>query len=325
MPAVLARIDLSLYVLTHLGWFRMVANPWHTLKHLQLIAIALLAFVGSSIHSSFGETSDAEDLFSRDELLAEQLIKKEPMLVDDPEAAAFDQWESLVDDESRMHWDQKDLKPMDWIRHFGFRHSSTHGPHVGRGLPMKGTSVMNRPHHFDWFMGPMFGDDLISNRVSQGNVLLGGIRLGWDFDHYWGLEWRFGWADPKANFASPETGTNPDDVSYVVSDIDLVYYPWGDSKIRPYYLLGFGATRLRFSDENDLRYNTVLATLPFGGGIQFRQSSWLTWRIEILDNLAFGDDRVSTMNNLSITAGMEMRFGAQPRTYWPWRSSRQVW
>ncbi len=242
----------------------------------------------------------------------------------DPEAAAFDEWETIVDDESRMQWDLPQLKPIDWIRHYGFRHSSSHGRHIGKGLPLEGTSVLNRPYHLDWFVGPLLGDDLINNRVTQGNVLLGGFRLGWDFDYYWGLEWRFGWADPKADFATAAEGV-PNDVSYAVSDIDIIYYPWGDTKVRPYYLLGLGANQLAFRDETGLRVKTTLATLPFGGGVQFRQSSWLTWRIEVLDNLSFSDANVSTMHNVSITAGMELRLGAQPRSYWPWRSSRKIW
>ena len=244
------------------------------------------------------------------------------------EAAEFDEWESLVDDNSGQLWepstalDQK-WRPFDSVRSLGFRHSSTHGRHVGRGIPLEGTSWLNRPYHVDWFAGPLLGDQLIRGRVNQENVSIGGVRIGWDFDHYWGIEWRYGKANPDAQFATPQAV--PNRVNYSVSDIDLIYYPWGDSKVRPYGLLGLGAAKFDFVDDAGINHGAVLATIPMGVGIQFRQWSWMLWRLEILDNLSFGDGSLATMHNVSITAGMEMRFGARPASYWPWRSSRRIW
>jgi len=167
------------------------------------------------------------------------------------------------------------------------------------------------------------GDDLINNRVSQGNVLFGGLRIGWDFDYYWGIEWRLGSANPEVLFATPQSFSNNE--SYSVSDIDLLYYPWGDSKVRPYLLLGMGAAQIDFLDDAGINHNTTLATLPFGGGVQFHLWPWLVWRVDVLDNLSFGADGLSSLHNVSITAGMELRLGAKPHSYWPWRSSRSIW
>ena len=243
----------------------------------------------------------------------------------DSEAAAFDSWEEVVGEDHGLEvtWDDPRLKPFDWVRHMGFRHSSTHGRHIGRGLPLEGTSWKNRPYHVDWFSGPLLGDDLISSRVGQDNELFGGFRIGWDFDYYWGLEARFGWSNPNVQFSTPLPES--ENGSYFVSDVDLVYYPWGDSKIRPYMLLGAGMARISFVDDAARNYNTTLFTMPFGGGIQFRQSRWLVWRLEVLDNLSYGADGVDTMHNISLTAGMELRFGSHPASYWPWQSSRSAW
>ncbi len=243
----------------------------------------------------------------------------------DAEAAEFDSWENLVDEDHGLEvtWDDPRLKPFDWVRHLGFRHSSTHGRHIGRGLPLEGTSWRNRPYHVDWFSGPLLGDDLISGRVGQDNELFGGFRIGWDFDYYWGLEARFGWSDPNIQFATPQL--EAENGSYFVSDIDLVYYPWGDSKIRPYMLLGAGMARVNFVDETTRNFNATLFTTPIGGGVQFRQSKWLVWRLEVLDNLSYGADGVNTMHNVSLSAGMELRFGAHPASYWPWQSNRSIW
>lgn len=249
---------------------------------------------------------------------------EEPSEVSSPDAAKFGQWETIVEENpSEMYMSREELLPFDWFRHFGFRHSSSHGRNVGKGLPLKGTSWLNRPYHFDLFLGPLLGDDLIENRVTQTNVMIGGFRLGWDFDYYWGAEWRYAWANPDADFSDPELTRN--DVELVISDVDLIYYPWGDSKVRPYFLLGGGITKLDFDDDQGVGQYTTLFTMPFGGGIRFRQHPWLAWRLEILDNLAFGAGDLATMNNISLTASMEMRFGAQPATYWPWRTARKVW
>ncbi len=241
----------------------------------------------------------------------------------DPDSAAFDSWESVDAGQEEVFWDDPRLKPFDWVRHMGFRHSSTHGRHIGRGLPLEKTSWRNRPYHVDWFSGPLLGDDFISNRVSQDNELFGGLPIGWDFDYYWGLEARFGWSKPNVQFSTPLPDSQ--NGSYFVSDIDFVYYPWGDSKVRPYMLLGAGIAQIRFADDASINHDATLFTTPFGGGVQFRQTPWLIWRFEALDNLSYAADGVDTMHNISLTAGMELRFGSRPGSYWPWRSSRSIW
>ncbi len=295
-------------------------------RQVSYALLAALAFVATSDlaraqknHISFEDAKFAELQVSE---------SGEACDVCTPEAAKFDQWESLFDDDSTLLWDNSEIEsepwqPFDWVRSLGFRHSSTHGRHVGRGIPLEGTSWRNRPYHVDWFVGPLLGDSLIDNRVNQENVLMGGVRIGWDFDYYWGIEWRYARADPNAQFSTPQPV--PNEVSYSLSDIDLIYYPWGDSKVRPYYLLGIGAAQIDFTDDAGINHDATLATMPLGIGIQFHQASWLLWRLEILDNLSFGADGLSTMHNVSITAGMELRLGARPASYWPWRTSRKIW
>lgn len=290
------------------------------------IALALCAMawmqLGSGVSQAQAEEIDFES--EADAAFADLHLGEDGCDVCSPDAADFDEWETIVErSPSHMHVPHDERLPFDWFRHFGYRHSSTHGRNVGKGLPLDKTSWLNRPFHADWFIGPLLGDDLITDRVTQTNVLMGGLRLGIDFDHYWGAEWRFGWANPNADFSSPLAEAN--DVSYVVSDVDLLYYPWGDSRVRPYGLLGFGVTQLDFRDDVGLNLHTTLATMPFGAGVKFQQNPSMAWRLEALNNLAFGDDRVSTMNNISFTAGLEMRFGAKPATYWPWRTARKVW
>ena len=214
-------------------------------------------------------------------------------------------------------------RPFDWVRHFGFRHSSTHGRHVDRGLPLQGTSWLNRPYHVDWFSGTLLGDNLVPREASLDNELFAGFRLGKDFDYYWGIESRFGWSRPNIQTAGVQTVA--DNGSFFISDVSLLYYPWGDSKVRPYMQLGAGMTRLRFADANDTTFNTTLFTMPYGMGVQIMQSPSVIWRFDVLNNLSFGADGVNTLSNLSLTAGMEFRLGSRPSSYWPWRASRKFW
>jgi len=285
------------------------------------LAIALVMALTLIATSDLAEAQAEKKSFD-DAEFADPLVNESGEICDvcTSDASEFDEWDSLVDEDSSLLGDSSTeldqaWRPFDSVRSLGFRHSSTHGRHVGRGNPLQGTSWLNRPYHVDWFVGPLLGDQLIHGRVNQENVLFGGVRIGWDFDHYWGVEWRYGRADPNAQFATPLAV--PNDVSYSVSDIDLIYYPWGDSKVRPYSLLGLGAAQIDFVDDAGIKHDATLATIPFGMGVQFRQWSWMLWRIEILDNLSFGDGGLATMHNVSLSAGMEVRLGARPASYWP--------
>jgi hypothetical protein len=90
-------------------------------------------------------------------------------------------------------------------------------------------------------------------------------------------------------------------------------------------LLGLGLTEVGTVRPSGLGQEVTLLSMPIGIGVQFPQTRWLAWRLEVIDNLAFGNDGVDTMNNFAFTAGMEVRLGARPQSYWPWRSSRNIW
>ncbi|QDS98361.1 outer membrane beta-barrel protein [Adhaeretor mobilis] len=227
------------------------------------------------------------------------------------------------DEEMAMHWDEPLWRPFDVLRDLGFRHSSTHGRHIGRGVPLERSSWLNRPYHVDYFIGPLLSDDLVAGSVGQSDGVFSGFRIGWDFDYYWGIQGRLGWSDPEIQ--TPDTTANPRSGNYFVGDVDLLYYPWGDTKVRPYMLLGVGMAEVGSINNDGTGNEVTLLGMPFGAGIEFPQTPWLAWRLEVLDNLAFGDNGVSTMHNISLTASMELRLGARPRSYWPWRSSRNVW
>lgn len=247
----------------------------------------------------------------------------------DPDAAQFGEWEALTAGGLYGDSEKHHIRPFDWLRKYGFRHSSTEGPYVDKNVPMQRTSWMNRPYHIDWFAGPLLGSELDGDTFEQQSAALGGLRVGWDFDYYWGLEWRFGWSDPELNSTYFDTIEEGD---YFASDIDLVYYPWGDTKVRPFFLGGVGlvnvSTYKAATDGGEViltPYNATLLSTPVGGGVVFPLTKWAAMRLDVVDNIAWGGDGVDTLNNWLFSAGMEFRLGARPGSYWPWRTSRNVW
>ena len=307
----------------------MIVSHHSSIRALALISVALVPWATIATRSRAADggassTSSTRSLFAtptgRDIATADSATK-----FLNPDAAQFETWEPLVEHDSPFDAEPAagdKVRPIDWMRHWGFHHSSTEGPFLDKGLPMEGTSWLNRPYHVDWFAGPLLTDGPVSGAVSQSNELFYGLRFGWDFDYYWGAEWRFGWADPTLTLPGVEGELSGD---YFVSDVSLIYYPWGDTKVRPYVQWGLGVTQVGSVRADGTGQEATLLGMPFGIGVRFPQTHWLAWRLEIIDNLAFGSDGIDTMNNVAFTAGMELRLGARPNSYWPWRSSRTIW
>ena len=192
-----------------------------------------------------------------------------------------------------------------------------------KSVPLNFSSWLNRPFHVDWFAGPLLSDSPNKTmNVKQTNALFGGLRFGWDFDYYWGAEWRFGWSDPEIFY---EGSSVKQPGQYWVSDVNIIYYPWGDTRVRPFFVTGIGISEVGSIHNDGGGLEANLLGTPFGLGIQFQQTPWLAWRAEIMDNLAWGSEGVSTTHNVSFTAGMNIRYGARKPSYWPWRTSRHSW
>jgi hypothetical protein len=194
--------------------------------------------------------------------------------------------------------------------------------HVGKGEPLVGTSWLNRPLHVDWFYGQMWPSDLISGRVKQQSDGFGGYRFGRDVDHYWGWETRLGfakfWATDNTN-ALLTKGS-----SLLLWDGELLYYPWGDAKWRPFALWGLGVANWRFNDELDQNYKSFLVHMPLGIGAKYQCRKWLAMRLDLIDNISFAGSGVSAMHNVSLTFGVEVHFGGWRRSYYPWNPARHL-
>jgi len=197
------------------------------------------------------------------------------------------------------------------------------GPDIGLGCPLRETSWMNRPNSVGGFIGVVSGDRLMDGRVDMEADLFGGIRLGHDFNYYWGGELRMAWGNIDTRYDDyPE---RPGSGDLFMGDVSLLVYPWGDSRWRPYYLVGFGATNLRFEDDQRVRRNSTLFHVPMGIGLKYQCTPWWVMRAEVLDNIAFGDDQIESMHNVTATLGVEFRFGGPRPSYWPWYPGDYVW
>ncbi len=99
--------------------------------------------------------------------------------------------------------------------------------------PERARSWTNRPLSFGGFVGGMFGTELTPSIDQEPGVFVGG-RLGWDFAEYWGLESRLGGVEMNLRASDDSILVDKNDLTVI--DGDLLYYPWGDTQWRPFFL-----------------------------------------------------------------------------------------
>lgn len=163
----------------------------------------------------------------------------------------------------------------------------------------------------------------VAANVRTANDLFGAIGIGWDWDHYWGSQIRIGWTTPELVNTLQTTASSADNL--FVTDMSLLYYPWGDSRTRPYWRIGLGLTDVEYTNDFGRRQQDNLLTIPFGVGVKRQLYPHLAWRLEIANNLAVGQNETSSLNNLTLTTGFEWRLGGQPSGYWAWAPRSGAW
>jgi hypothetical protein len=210
----------------------------------------------------------------------------------------------------------------------GFRHSSTDGRNAGMGIPLTGTSWLNRPFYFGGNIGTVWLTRPINEDLTTDIDTFGGIFAGWDWDYYWGTELAINRATPE--IINERDRDAPRGDRMMEETISLMYYPWGDSLFRPYWRFGIGATEIDYPTDHypansGFRRDETLWTFPIGVGLKYPFRRWLAARVEFADQLALGNEGVATQHDLTLTFGLEWRFGVHPRSYWPWNPSRHIW
>ena len=188
--------------------------------------------------------------------------------------------------------------------------------HFGIGDPLLNTSWRNRPLYVSLFTGGLIGDNLQEGLISQGGGFFAGGRFGGDFDHYWGVETRLAFSDLNLTYAD---GTGNGQSRDAFFDVDLLYYPWGDSRWRPYLTAGLGMASYRFQTRAGTRISASAMELPFGGGVKYLFTPNVALRFDLIDNFTFaGGSRVDSLHNISFTGGIEFRFGGRRTSYGSW-------
>ena len=166
-----------------------------------------------------------------------------------------------------------------------------------------------------------------------------------DLNHYWGTEMRLAWGANSVYYserskemraqADTNDGLAPDDparnrydgrfANLCFWDVDLLYYPCGDAAVRPYALVGMGTTHLRYTDEADYWYSKYSFSAPIAIGVKYRCNEWLALRLELNDDIAFPTHGKRTLHDMSLTTGLEYRFGGTRKAYWPWNPGKTYW
>jgi outer membrane protein with beta-barrel domain len=209
------------------------------------------------------------------------------------------------------------------LQFLGLRHSYTDGRNVGYGWPLVGTSWLNRPYYVGGTLGLLGTANRIEDNVRPDVDVFGGLIVGWDWDYYWGSEVQFERSTPE--FTNRLNPTVPSGEVMNLWSYDAMYYPWGDSAVRPYWRLGLGSTYVDYVSDGGHRRDEELWTFPIGVGVKYPIYHWLAARFEFTDHLALGNRGVNTLNDLTLTCGLEWHFGAHPQSYWPWNPSRHMW
>lgn len=192
-----------------------------------------------------------------------------------------------------------------------------------------------RPFSLGAIFGFIEGGALIDDWVYQDNGVIGGFRVGWDHQNYWGLEMRFAWASldtyngwraeqaagyPNAQAIYPG-GTN----DMFFWDTNLLWYPTGDTRWRPYLAAGMGLATVDFADALGTEWSDTMFALPLSVGLKYRCTDRIALRLEATENLVFGSRPIGFFEDLSVTGGVEWRFGGSRRAYWPWNPGRHYW
>lgn len=193
-----------------------------------------------------------------------------------------------------------------------------------RQLPLQSESWLNKPYGLSYFVGGMWLDDPLHNVVGGNAGFMYGGRFSWDLNPSFGVETRLGGAN--VGLVDRINGIDLAPANVFFADIDWLWYFTGDTRWRPFALIGTGFFDIDYTDAVPVRHHSTVLQLPIGLGVKYRHSSRIAIRVDLIDNISFASGPQDTMHNWSLTAGLEARFGGgRKRNYWPWNPSREWW
>ena len=168
-----------------------------------------------------------------------------------------------------------------------------------------------------WFLGDRLGGTLARDTFELSPGLFTGFWLGYDLSHYWGSEIRLGL--DYANVTYLPDGQASTNSRNPLFDFSLLYYPWGDSRWRPYGACGPGRWRFLFQRCPGISGRSGGARMPLGLGVKYLCGNRWALRFDVRDNIIFGGGSLDTINSWSLTGGVEYHWGSgSSPLYYPW-------
>ena len=66
-------------------------------------------------------------------------------------------------------------------------------------------------------------------------------------------------------------------------------------------------------------------SVPIAIGVKYRWNDFWALRLEGCDDIAFAHAANGAMQTMSLTVGLEYRFGGTRKAYWPWNPGKSYW
>ena len=191
--------------------------------------------------------------------------------------------------------------------------------------PMMRESWLFRPWNISIFEGALFAATPAQPQFKTLNSYFTGFRVGWDYTTHFGGETRFGFSRVFMLDANRATQVGYQNIFYL--DSNLLIYPLGDTRWRPFFSIGGGLADILIVENAGATLHPGAFNMPIGGGIKYRRGTRLAFRADIRDNITFsGSGGLATLNNIEVVGGIEFHFGGgDRRSYWPWNPSKHWW
>ena len=177
----------------------------------------------------------------------------------------------------------------------------------GIGLPLDGRGWRGQPFSIGTFAGVTDGGALVPGHVNQQPSFYGGLNLGWDYDHYFGIEKRLGFG--ALNLTNGSHELIPGTGATVTGEYRLMWYPLGDARCAP---VSDGRSRLErflFQRRSGAWHLDTVGMIPFGLGLKYLCNERIAVRMDLIDEMTFGDGTLSNFHYVALAVGLELRYG----------------
>ncbi|HTN76027.1 MAG TPA: hypothetical protein VL096_12300 [Pirellulaceae bacterium] len=191
-----------------------------------------------------------------------------------------------------------------WLPHLTLPHPDSWEQLWQPGDLVNDTYWLQRPWSAGILLGTMDGGQLQGN-VDQATDWFWGLRVGNDFAPHWGWEFRSAFFSPNLHYTNSARIAQADDW---LLDMSVLHYPWGDTRIRPFWLLGLGAAQFKFQNAQRVERTDWVVDMPIGIGCKYHANRWLVLRGDLTDTICFANENINTQHMLSLSIGAEIHW-----------------